>query len=155
MKVLDLCCSLAHTFEGWFASEGDFQDQLARSLVACPLCGDTKVYKKPSAPRLNLSGALQPAGVGATAEPPPRSLAGENQAQVVQAGWLHAMRRLLATTEDVGDRFAQEARRIHHGEVKERSIRGHATPRETASLLEEGIAVSPLAIPDALKETLQ
>jgi hypothetical protein len=55
MKVLDLHCAHLHNFEGWFASEDDFQSQLSRQLVSCPLCGDTAVQKKLSAPRLNLS----------------------------------------------------------------------------------------------------
>lgn len=57
MKVLDLQCTQGHAFEGWFSSEDDFQSQLARQLVECPLCGDRAVAKLPSAPRLNLSGA--------------------------------------------------------------------------------------------------
>ncbi len=60
MKVLNLQCSHSHSFEGWFASENDFQSQLARGLVECPLCGDTGVSKMLTAPRLNL-GAAQPA----------------------------------------------------------------------------------------------
>ena len=60
MKVLNLQCSHSHSFEGWFASENDFQSQLARGLVECPLCGDTHVSKMLTAPRLNL-GAAQPA----------------------------------------------------------------------------------------------
>ena len=59
MKVLNLQCGHSHSFEGWFASEDDFQDQLGRGLVECPLCGDTSVSKMLSAPRLNL-GATQP-----------------------------------------------------------------------------------------------
>ena len=60
MKVLNLQCSHAHGFEGWFASEDDFQSQLSRGLVECPMCGDTAVVKLLSAPRLNLSGATRP-----------------------------------------------------------------------------------------------
>ncbi|MBO9646596.1 MAG: DUF1178 family protein, partial [Pseudacidovorax sp.] len=77
------------------------------------------------------------------------------QQQTPEARWMRAVREVLARTEDVGDRFAQEARRMHHGEVEERGIRGQATPEETAALLEEGIAVLPLPLPPALKETLQ
>lgn len=54
MKVLDLQCSQSHQFEGWFASEGDFQTQLSRGLVECPMCGQVEVSKRLSAPRLNL-----------------------------------------------------------------------------------------------------
>jgi hypothetical protein len=61
MKVLDLACQYAHSFEGWFGSEEDFQSQLARGLVQCPICDDAKITKKLSAPRLNLSGAKEAA----------------------------------------------------------------------------------------------
>jgi hypothetical protein len=66
-----------------------------------------------------------------------------------------AVREVLAKTEDVGDRFADEARKMHYGEAQERGIRGQATPEQTEALLDEGIAVMPLPIPAALKETLQ
>ena len=73
----------------------------------------------------------------------------------LQAAWLALARKIVASTEDVGERFAQEARRMHHGEQPERPIRGQATPQETLELLEEGIAVLPLPLPAAAKETLQ
>lgn len=73
----------------------------------------------------------------------------------LQAAWLALARKVVASTEDVGERFAQEARRMHHGEVEERAIRGQATPDEAVQLLEEGIAVMPLPLPVAAKETLQ
>jgi hypothetical protein len=65
MKVLDLACSHGHSFEGWFGSEDDFQSQLARGLVQCPICDDAKITKKLSAPRLNLSGAREAASADA------------------------------------------------------------------------------------------
>jgi hypothetical protein len=68
---------------------------------------------------------------------------------------LKAIRHVLANTEDVGERFADEARRIHYGEVAERGIRGQATPDEREALLDEGIEVMPLPLPAALKEPLQ
>ena len=66
-----------------------------------------------------------------------------------------AMREVLTQTEDVGERFAEEARRMHYGEVAERGIRGQATREQTEALLDEGIEVMPLLLPDALKEPLQ
>lgn len=144
MKVLDLRCQHGHRFEGWFASEDDFLDQNGRGLVECPLCGDRIVQRLPSAPRLNLSGATEPAA--APASPPQPDL---------QALWLKAVHHVLATTEDVGERFPDEARRIHYGEVESRGIRGRATPEQTQALRDEGIEVTPLPIPKALKEPLQ
>jgi hypothetical protein len=73
----------------------------------------------------------------------------------LQALWLKAMREVVARTEDVGEQFADVARQMHHGELPERGIRGRTTPDEAAALLDEGIAVMPLLLPDALKEPLQ
>jgi hypothetical protein len=148
MKVLNLQCPASHDFEGWFASEDDFQSQLARGLVECPMCGDTGIRKMLSAPRLNL-GAAQPA--------PPAAKESVVTApdKTLQAAWLKMVRHVLANTEDVGERFVEEARKIHYGETEERGIRGQATPEQRQELLEEGIGVLPLPIPEALKETLQ
>lgn len=145
MKVLNLQCSHAHAFEGWFASEDDFQGQLARGLVECPLCGDAQVAKLPSAPRLNL-GAAEPAKKQEVVAAP--------NAQM-QAAWMQLVKQVMANTEDVGERFAEEARKIHYGESEERGIRGQASREETESLLEEGIGVLPLPIPKGLKGPLQ
>ncbi|AOJ63303.1 hypothetical protein WJ32_13130 [Burkholderia ubonensis] len=140
MKVLDLQCPHGHRFEGWFASADEFEAQSSRKLVECPVCGATEVSRMPSAPRLNLSGATQ-------AKPAdPRAL----QAQVMRA-----LREVLEKTENVGERFAEEARRIHYNEAPVRSIRGVTTPEDAQALVEEGIDVMPLPIPGALKETLQ
>ncbi|HWI81039.1 DUF1178 family protein [Ramlibacter sp.] len=147
MKVLDLQCSAHHQFEGWFASEEEFQGQLGRGLVECPLCGDRAVVKLLSAPRLNLGAAAPaPAGKQEVMATPDAGL---------QAAWLKMVRHVMANTEDVGERFAEEARKIHYGEAGERGIRGQATPEQTRALLEEGIGVLPLPIPKALKEPLQ
>ena len=147
MKVLNLQCSHAHGFEGWFASEDDFQGQLARGLVECPMCGDKAVTKLPSAPRLNL-GASEPAAA------PKQEVMSAPNAQL-QAAWMQLVKQVMANTEDVGERFAEEARRIHYGESEERGIRGQASKEETQALLEEGIGVLPLPIPKGLKGPLQ
>jgi hypothetical protein len=159
MKVLNLQCAHGHGFEGWFGSEGDFQSQLARGLVECPLCGDAEVVKMPSAPRLNL-GALAPAtpaapaAAAAAAAPGKQAVMHAPDAEM-QAAWMKLVRHVMANTEDVGERFAEEARKIHYGETEERNIRGQASREETEALLDEGIAVMPLPIPKALKGPLQ
>lgn len=156
MKVLDLRCAHQHGFEGWFASEDDFTDQLARGLVSCPLCGDAQIQKMLSAPRLNLRAARHEptdpadAGGGTGVQPGPAAPGAPLQAQ-----WLQAMRRVMAQTEDVGERFADQARAMHHGEVAQRSIRGRTTPEVARELIDEGIDVLPLPGLPALKETLQ
>ena len=175
MKVLNLQCSQQHSFEGWFASEDDFQSQLACGLVECPMCCNNSIQKMPSAPRLNLGAhqtgssglesrpqeisesassseltrqqnAVVKSAVGATDAPP-----GHSPAE--QAAFFTALRQMVANTEDVGDRFSHEARAMHYGDSQARSIRGWASSRETQELLQEGIDVLPL--PPQLKETLQ
>lgn len=152
MKVLDLQCASHHGFEGWFASEDEFQRQLKAGLVACPFCGATDVVKRLSAPRLNLGAqAQQPPSTHPQATGVPSVPTGEPD---LAAELMQAMRRLVAATEDVGTRFTEEARKMHYGESPERGIRGQATPEQARDLLEEGIPVLPLALPKALKEPL-
>jgi len=164
VKVLDLQCAAGHTFEGWFGSEANFRDQLQRELVSCPLCGDAHITKLLSAPRLNLgslrAGRQSGAGDPAASAPSPTAdmvdaAAGEPARKLAQmkAAWWRAAREAVQSSEDVGDRFAEEARRIHHGDAEERGIRGRATGDEVRELMEEGVGILPL--PDALKETLQ
>ncbi|MBX3658934.1 MAG: DUF1178 family protein [Ramlibacter sp.] len=150
MKVLNLQCTQRHQFEGWFASEDEFQAQLARGLVECPMCGDAGIVKMLSAPRLNLGAAPREAA----AEPRREPVVSAPAERDLQAAWLRTVREVLARTEDVGDRFAEEARRIHYGEADERGIRGQASREETAALIEEGIGVMPLPLPKALKDPL-
>ncbi|MEZ2351506.1 DUF1178 family protein [Caballeronia sp. RCC_10] len=149
MKVLDLKCAHEHRFEGWFASADEFESQLARKLVACPVCSATDVSRMPSAPRLNLTSARGDAP--ASAQPPVAA----SDAAALQARALKFMRELVAKTENVGERFAEEARRIHYNEAPARNIRGVTTPEDAHALLEEGIEVMPLPVPAALKEPLQ
>jgi hypothetical protein len=194
MKVLDLQCQHAHSFEGWFGSEDDFQSQLARGLVECPMCGDARIIKKLSAPRLNLlstraearSDNVSPAAspsAGAVAKVPesasthahdnalantlantlgnaphaamPAAMHTMLQDPQFQAAYLQMTRTLMAQTEDVGNQFAEEARKMHYGEADERAIRGQATQDEALELLDEGIDVMQLPLPKALKESLQ
>ena len=157
MKVLDLQCSHSHVFEGWFGSEEDFQNQLTRGLLTCPMCGDASVSKKLSAPRLNLHHASHDEANTHTAPsalPSLKDVSNLEPAQL-QATLLNMVRQVVANTEDVGDSFPEEARKMHYGETEARNIRGHATPEETEELIDEGIAVMPLPLPDALKEPLQ
>lgn len=156
MKVFNLQCSAHHHFEGWFASETDYGDQLRRGLLECPMCGDKVVHRLPSAPRLNL-GAPGPReeGEGTKEAGVATQAAALPDAQALQAAYLQFARRMMEQTEDVGERFADEARRIHYGESKERGIRGEATREQTQELLEEGIPVLPLPLPQGLKGKLQ
>jgi hypothetical protein len=157
LKVLNLQCQHQHVFEGWFASEDDFQSQLASHLVECPLCGDKQISKMLSAPRLNLSTSRSEMSTElVTVEPDhavsvPAVSAPTVMPPEVQAAWLNMVQHVMKHTEDVGSQFADEARKMHYGEAEERGIRGQVSAQETQALLEEGISVMPLPLPAALK----
>jgi hypothetical protein len=147
MVVYDLNCASGHTFEGWFRNLEAFADQLARGLVACPVCHSVEVSRRPTASRVN-TGARPPV------ESPPQAAQGGNPVPVEHAG--RVMARALnefvqRNFEDVGSGFAKEARRMHYGEAEERNIRGTATTDEVRELHDEGIDAKPLPDPDADK----
>lgn len=146
MKVYNLRCEHEHAFEGWFASAEAFEAQLAEGQVLCPLCGSTSITKALSAPRLNL-GAAPPAE--------PRQAAAMPTPDQMQALFLKMAREIVAGTEDVGERFAEEARRIHYREAPERGIRGVTSKEEADALEEEGISVMPMPFAHLFKEPLQ
>jgi hypothetical protein len=146
MKVMDLRCGIGHGFEGWFASEDDYASQRQRGLLDCPVCGNADVMRLPSAPRLNLSGARAPEA----AAPPATQMAETAPPGHAQAlRFVEAVADLLKNTQDVGSRFAEEARRIHYGESEAKAIRGQTTPQEREALADEGIEVFtlPLGLP--------
>lgn len=151
MKVLNLRCNGGHCFEGWFVSEDDYASQSERGMVVCPLCGDKSVLRLPSAPRLNLSGAQAPKEAKAMPAAVVDEGAPRDMLERMQAVWLNTVREVIKNTEDVGERFPEEARKIHYGEAAVRGIRGQASAEERAALSEEGIAVMALPIPDGLK----
>ncbi|CAM4080204.1 DUF1178 family protein [Bordetella tumulicola] len=160
LKVFDLECDQGHLFEGWFSSHDDYDTQQARGLLTCPLCASATITKRLSAPHLNVkhlrapaptstpaSSAVAPTGATSTA-----TAAHANPAAMarLQAAVLQEIRNVIRNTENVGPRFAEEARRIHEGDADERPIRGTATPEERAALNEDGIEV--MAVPDFLDD---
>jgi hypothetical protein len=165
MIVFDLHCPSQHTFEGWFGSADDFESQLGRGLVQCPLCDSKEISKRLSAPRINL-GAAAPASDAVPVEKG-RSLQVQNQSvpalsdeaaktvEKMQTLWLEMAQHIVANTEDVGSSFAEEARKIHYKETPDRNIRGVTSPDEAASLVEEGINVHSFPLPASLKGPLQ
>jgi hypothetical protein len=150
VKVLDLRCGTGHAFEGWFASEDDYVSQRERGLLDCPMCGNADVARLPSAPRLNLSGARAPASeaVRASGAPASGGFAAQPSELAVHgsaaARFVEAVAELLKNTQDVGPRFAEEARKIHYGESDAKAIRGQTTPQEREALADEGIEVFTL-----------
>jgi hypothetical protein len=136
MIVLNLLCNQGHHFEGWFASGEVFRSQSQRHLVHCPQCQTSAITQLPSAPRVKR---------GADAVTPELS---EKQAVSLGIGEMHrALVTMARKAENVGERFPEEARRIHYDEAPARTIRGVATADETRDLLDEGILVLPAPVP--------
>ncbi|WP_210546871.1 DUF1178 family protein [Rhodoferax sp. PAMC 29310] len=148
MKVLDLQCHFEHRFEGWFSSEDDFASQIDSGALICPLCGDARIHKRLSAPRLNL-GSNQTGGDLAISQANPVV-----RTSAMQAAWEDFGRHLAANTDDVGSQFAEVARKIHYGEIPKRGIRGKATVAETQALIEEGVPVLPMPQTNEIKGSL-
>ena len=139
MIVYDLKCGEGHRFEGWFASAADFSGQQDRKLLNCPTCADGRIERMPSATRIN---------VGAV-EKPPLPVQSENKDAIAIAQMLYSrmLDELLAKSEDVGNTFPEEARRIYYEETPARAIRGIATQEEHQEMVEEGIPIARLPIP--------
>lgn len=160
MKVFNLRCPLDHIFEGWFASDAAFEQQKAQGWLSCPLCNSHDIVKGLSAPHLarKSNSAAAPAAIqqaSAVAAPSTAPTPSISNTQRLQQAWLELSRQVVANTDDVGSGFASLARQMHEGEVDARPIRGTATPDEQRALVEEGIDVLPLLLPEASKHRLQ
>ena len=135
MIVFDLLCSNGHPFEGWFASGAEFDRQKEARLVSCPVCDGADVERRPSAKvRVTKAPAAAPAPPAAAGD----AIAG------ISPELLAKLREVVRNTEDVGERFPEEARKIHYDETPARSIRGKASREEAEALAEEGIDFSQL-----------
>lgn len=141
MIVFNLTCSNAHKFEGWFASTADFEQQQQSTLLNCPVCGSTEVSKALHAPYVNTGGTHRPG------ESERQAKEDEKQYSNVAQEVAQLVEHLIANTEDVGDAFPEEARRIHYNEAPERKIRGNASRDEVKELREEGIEIIALPVP--------
>jgi hypothetical protein len=144
-----LTCKKGHDFEGWFASSAAFERQQKTKQIACPTCGSTSVEKALMAPNVvtskTSSKAVEtPVPAGAPAEQRQLVMTAEQRALIQQMRKLRD--EVLAKSDYVGPRFAEEARRIHSEEEKPRGIYGEATPSEVESLVEDGIDVYPLPV---------
>jgi hypothetical protein len=128
MIVFDLQCGGdGHVFEAWFRSGADFEEQAAKGLVQCPLCGTPKVAKAPMAPSVRRKGNV-------VSKSPVEMLA-------------KLQTEMLRNSEWVGDRFADEARAMHLGETEPRAVHGQATAEQASSLVEDGVPIAPLPLP--------
>jgi len=153
MIVFDLKCPQEHVFEAWFADSGTFDSQVAAGEIDCPICGDQNVEKAPMAPNIpagtgkgrGRGGGGAPARTGAphAMNLPPGAPTPEQMGQAIKT--LRKMREVVEQNFDnVGEKFPEEARKIHHGEVEKRNIYGDASKEEAAELAEEGIEVSQM-----------
>jgi hypothetical protein len=132
--IFDLkCAPQGHVFEGWFGSSADYEDQQGRGLVNCPVCGSAEVAKAVMAPAVGAKGNS--------------SVSDAEAAKRLLAALAAEQKRILAQSEHVGPRFADEARAIHLGEAEARAIHGRATREEAEGLMDEGILVAPLPFP--------
>jgi hypothetical protein len=145
MVVYDLICNKQHRFEGWFPSFEDFQKQAEKKLISCPQCGSKKVEKLPHACAVHIKKEASvpvPKQQPKTTEATPPTPAEMNEALIR----LHHF--VKENFEDVGSRFAEEARLIHNGEAEERPIHGTATAQERDELVEDGVPHLILPKPD-------
>jgi hypothetical protein len=127
MILFDLkCLDGGEVFEGWFGSNGDFEEQLARDLVECPFCGSARVGKAPMAPRVARRGV-------------------DSKTAVAELAALQS--KLLKGSDWVGGEFPDQARAMHLGEIEPRPVHGEASAEEARSLIEEGVPVLPLPLP--------
>ncbi|WP_242182187.1 DUF1178 family protein [Sphingomonas sp. CARO-RG-8B-R24-01] len=151
MIVFDLQCASAHVFEAWFGSGAAFEDQQARGLLACPLCGDARVIKAVMAPNVGVKGnrGADSRSTSPTPKMPPpaeikaalKALAATQAHMVRQSTW-------------VGRGFADQARAMHDGVVEQSAIHGAATLAEAKALHEDGVPIMPLPFPLLPPETV-
>jgi hypothetical protein len=141
-----LACEAGHTFESWFNNSTAFDRQAARGLVACPMCGSAKVEKTIMAPALS-AGAREPAAP-AEQEKTPLAIVSKEEGELRKK--LKELRDHIVKSADyVGEKFPEEARRMHYGEIEHRSIYGEASPDSAKALADEGIEFHPLPrVPD-------
>ena len=135
MIKFTLHCEQAHDFEGWFRNNEDFETQQKRGFVECPVCGSNKVAKALMAPAVSTARKKESIALAV------------NEQQTRALAQLKAMAdSIRANAENVGDKFAEEARKIHFGEVEARGIYGEASPEEVRGLVEDGVEFMPLPV---------
>lgn len=148
-----LVCADEHAFEGWFRSSADFDDQVAKGLVPCPVCGSTHVRRALMAPAI-ASGRREAREIASPPAPEPSAPVPVAAAPILSdpraVALVEAMRELRkaveANADYVGKSFPEEARKIHYGETEARGIYGEASAEDVKALLEEGVEIAPLPL---------
>jgi hypothetical protein len=149
-----LRCERDHTFESWFQDSAAFDTQVKRKLVDCPVCGSVKIEKAIMAPQIvskKRREATVPAQAPAPAPAQPAPGAASTPLMMAQERDLRAKLKelrdhIVKNADNVGERFPNEARKMHYGEIEHRPIYGEASPDEARSLIDEGVEVSPLPV---------
>lgn len=142
MILYALACINGHRFESWFRNGAAYDEQTDRGLIACPTCRSANVSKTIMAPAVVSRGAIVP-----VAPVPPEVAATPllDERQMAARHFIKALReRVLSEGEDVGDRFSDQARQMHDGDIPHRHIHGQATVEEARALVEDGVAILPL-----------
>jgi hypothetical protein len=156
MILYRLRCSKGHEFESWFKDSKTYERQEKKSLIGCAVCGEAKVSRAPMAPRLGKGSKKveveKPAAGAPTAPPAPtpeqQQMAAleKHMPKELREALLKVRAEVEKNCEHVGDKFAEEARKIHYGETEHRSIYGEASPDQAKELHEEGIEFHPLPV---------
>ncbi|WP_024575507.1 MULTISPECIES: DUF1178 family protein [unclassified Afipia] len=144
-----LRCERGHTFESWFQSSAAYDSQHKRGLIACPTCESTKVEKAIMAPRITRKGKSKSAPELAAApaeETPSTPLVMAPQERELLSKLKELRDNVLKNADNVGNKFPEEARKMHYGDTEHRAIYGEATTEEARALIDEGIEVAPLPV---------
>lgn len=131
-----LNCDNAHAFEGWFSTSADFDAQVESGFLTCPVCGSTAIHKS----------LMAPAVATARKQEQRQQVAMDAARREAMEKLKEAVQAIRANADDVGERFPEEARKIHYGEADARGIIGQASIAEVHELIEEGIEVAPLPV---------
>lgn len=146
MIVYDLTCDQEHEFESWFKNSSAYDSLRKTRKVSCPVCGSTKIRKAPMAPRISKSGVKDLAAPQVPSVPSASEEATSDDMQDAMSKAVDAIKELQATIEktfdNVGDKFPEEARKIHYGEAEARGIYGEASAEEAQELIEEGVEIA-------------
>lgn len=148
MIKYDLRCEQGHAFESWFQSSSAYDSQRKRKLIACPSCGSSRIEKAIMAPRLagtKKRGRVEAPSEAAPAEAPTPSLVMTQELEL-RAKLKELRDHVVKNADNVGERFPNEARKMHYGDIEHRPIYGEASADEAKSLIDEGIEVMPLPV---------
>ncbi len=141
-----LRCERGHEFESWFQSSSAYDSQHKRGLVACPTCDSTKVEKAIMAPRITRKGKTQAQPIAAATGEESSSLVMAPQERELITKLKELRDHVLKNADNVGEKFPDEARKMHYGDIEHRAIYGEASAEEAKALVDEGIEVAPLPI---------